>query len=149
MNVHQVKIAKMKEKIKFKTERITSLTRAISILNRVSDKKEIVDVDEWDLEEYDDLLGKDAPRNIDDVSAPPPGPREETNDDCVLMQDDEEVSTSHSTGDEEQLMDEDCVLVSKSAQPAQSKAIAVGDDDPALEVDREFSAEYGFYTDVS
>lgn len=51
------------EQIKIKVERMTFLKRSIGVLNLQHDKKEVMDIDECDVEEFNKLLEAKDMRN--------------------------------------------------------------------------------------
>lgn len=52
------------EEIKIKVERLTHLKRSVDVLNRQHDKKEVMDIDDDDIEEFNKLLeAKDNERD--------------------------------------------------------------------------------------
>lgn len=124
---HQKHIADLKENIKVKSEHLSLLKRAVRILNRAYDKKNIDNVDEMDLQEYDDLIdaGSCVPQNM------------------------EVFGTSQSLSNEE--TDDDCVVVGAGSRTraTRTNAITEGVGEVELQIDKDFSLEYSYTTDVS
>lgn len=113
------------EEIKIKVERLTHLKRSIDVLNRQHDKKEVMDIDDDDIEEFNKLLeAKDNER--DEV------PR--TIDEC-------DFGTSNDATND----DSDELIVMNSG-PASSGIIT---GITGIEIDEEFSMQYSYTTDVS
>lgn len=113
----------MHQQIKVKSERITALKRALGTMNRDSDKRCIVDLDQLDLDEYDDLLDDDeTPQCIADVPTPQTSSNEEVDDDCFAINTDQ--------------------------QATQPNIMTIGVEEMLLEIDRDFSLEYSYTTDV-
>lgn len=108
----------VKNCIKVKSERLTYLKKALSILNRDDNKRGFVEID--DLEEYDQLLVDYMPQRDD-------------------------IGISNSLANEP---DDDCIVVHADNRMSRSNVITTGIDTQVLEVDRDLSAEYSYTTDV-
>lgn len=109
----------VKDCIKVKSERITYLKKALSILNRDDNKRGFAGID--DLEEYDQLLADHMPQR-DDINIPNPLHNQE--------------------------VDDDCIVVHAGTRMSRSNVMTIGIDTQVLEVDRDLSAEYSYTTDV-
>lgn len=91
-------------------------------MNIENDRRNIVDVDDLDLDEFDNLLDDSIPRHHVVEGATCSSLKEQLNDDCV------EVVTGN--------------------RATRSNAIMVGVQAAPLEIDRDFSLEYSYTTDV-
>lgn len=107
---------------------MTFLKRSIGVLNLQHDKKEVMDIDECDVEEFNKLLEAKDMRN-DEV----PTRIEE----CVFDQTNDAIDNS-----------DDVLLVEsgRALRPARSRIVA---GITPTEVDKDFSLEYTYTSDVS
>lgn len=119
---HQKKIATIKSKLKVKSEHLSRLKKAIGILNRQIGRRCIDVISDTELEEYDDF--------IDDNDSVP--------------QNTKGTSQSHSTTND----DDDCIMIGAGNRTTRTNAITVGMDAAELLIDRDFSLEYSYTTDV-
>lgn len=119
---YRKRVADEKAKIEIKSERISRIKKAIFILNRQSDKREIEELDDVEVAEYHDLLDDDnnGPQSIDDIG--------------VL----------HSTHNDEAM--DDCVAVGVGAN---NQVNIITTEIAPVEVDNVFSCKYGFTINVS
>lgn len=125
---HQNDIATAMEEVRVKVERLTYLKRSIDVLNRQLDKREIMDINDEELEEFRDLLTEAGTGNVGMPT---------TIDEC------EAVSSERANIDSE-----DCILIEPHIRSASgSSNISTGID--PLDIDRDFSVEYTYTTDVS
>lgn len=119
---HRLKIVELKSKLKVKLENVSLIKKAIRVLNRQVDKKCVDVISDVELEEYDDL--------IDNSGSVP----QNTNG----------TSQSHSSTNDE----DDCIMIGAGSQSTRTNAIMVGMDAAELLIDRDFSMEYTYITDV-
>lgn len=120
-NSAQTDIAVAKNELKIKLEYMTRFKNALRILNQQNDQKEIANLDDSDIEEFECLLDGDEPNvpvNMDDY---------EPNSSKLASEDD--------VGD---------LFVVSAPEPT---SITTGVD--PVEIDKEFSIEYSYTTDVS
>lgn len=118
---YRKRIADIKSKLKVKSEHLSRLKKAIGILNRQVDKKNIDVLSDTELEEYDEL--------VDD-------------NDNVLQN---TTDAPHLPT----IDDNDCIEVSADNRAIRANAITTGVDVAELLTDRDFSLEYSYTTDVS
>lgn len=122
-------IERVVEEIKIKVERMTYLKRSIDVLNRQHDKREVMDLEEGDIEEFNKLL---EAKNIDNEEVPT------TIDECEAGQS-KEVSNDDS--------DDVIFIDSQRKLPPGPKGITTGI--APIAIDGNFSLEYTYTTDVS
>lgn len=110
-------IADAREKIRVKSELITRKKKAIYILNREKDNRRIENLDDSDIEEYQDLIDDDngVPSEMNDFHSEPI--HDEETDECIIIE-------SNSPRN----------IITTGVAP--------------IEVDREFTCEYSFTTNV-
>lgn len=129
LNAKQRHFAKLKNEVKIKCERLTSLKRSICFLNRKSDRHKIENLDPNDVEEFDDLLSEDEiPENdqIELVSS---------------------LFASRNPTVSAQLVDDD--VIELDARNNTTAMIRTGVSSDEIEVDLPFSLEYCYTKDVS
>lgn len=124
LNRNDSDTSRAKEQLKIKSERITSLKKAIHVLNQQKDKKEVVDLDNSDIEQFEDLL--DEAGHLDDEIPT-------TINECGSG------SSTLATNDDT----DDLILIGAPRSTAITAGIS------PIELDREFSLEYTYTTDVS
>lgn len=117
---HRLEVLELKSTLKVKSEDLSRLKKAIEILNCQIDKKCVDVISDGELEEYDDLIdnGGSAPQNTNGTPQ------------------------SHSTTND----DDDCIVIGAGSQTVCTNAITVGIAE--LLIDRDFSSEYTYITDV-
>lgn len=120
-------MAQIKKKIQIKCEHLSLLKSAINVLNRQNDRREVLDVCESDCDEINDLIAasdqrnEEVPTNMDECEID--GPSGIANDDDL----------------------DDLLLI---GQPAASTSSVIRAGIIPFEVDKEFSLEYTYTTDV-
>lgn len=129
LNAKQRHFAKLKNEVKIKCERLTSLKRSICFLNRKSDRHKIENLDPNDVEEFDDLLSED-------------GIPENDRNDCVSN-----VFVPCTPTVSAQLVDDDVIEV--GARYITTTMMRTGVSSDGIEVDPSFSLEYCYTKDVS
>lgn len=126
-NCKQTAVAQVKERIRIKCEHMTRLKSAINALNRQHDRREVLDLCESDCEEINDLIvesdgqNEEVPTNMSECEVD--GPLEIANDGDL----------------------DDLLLIDP---PSVSASSAIRAGILPIEVDREFSLEYTYTTDV-
>lgn len=121
----QSEIAKIKEQIRIKVELITCQKRALQVLNKKNDKREVQQLDDSDVDEFDDLLDDDG---LPTDEMPP------TAEECTAG------PSQHAMNDE----GDDVVVLGNHIRPN-----IITEGFPKLEVDTNFSVQYGYTKDVS
>lgn len=136
---HEQQVTSIKENIKIKCERLTSLKRAIRFLNQKNDKHKIENLDPMDVDEFDDLLSdrEDDPKTDAITSASVQTKKKKNSNDA-------DVNPSHVSSSPIHPMDDDIIVIG-SNRTAQIITTGI----VATETDPEFSLEYGFTKDVS
>lgn len=71
LNNYAASVAKVKEQLKIKIERITRFKKALCILNRQNDKQRIEKIDASDVEEFDELLSEGESETIEAIQEIP------------------------------------------------------------------------------
>lgn len=117
---HRKKIADALKKIQIKSELITCQKKALFILNLENDGRKVEDLNDTDIEEYHDLI----------------------DDDNDMPQDMDNVGRSDSPADDEEL--DECIFVR-----ANSETAVIRTGIAPIEIDKAFSSEYSFTTNVS
>lgn len=132
---HAKKIDSLKNEIKVKCERLTSLQRAIRFLNQKSDKHKIENLDPMDVAEFDDLLSDRE--EIDDVVAYTSTQKEKTNYSDTGPPQSPSIPI-HPISD-----DDDVIEIGSMGR---AHSIRTGIE--PLRIDEDFSMQYGFTENV-
>lgn len=169
-NEQQQQIAEAYERIRIKSERITNLQKAISILNIQNDKRQIEIIDSSDVDEYDELLSDDESEigKIDAVQKKRVRKFEVVQSatdsiqsialECEAGPSDlacpsqlmnrsvdtiEKISPLVVSENDDSIQDDDLIEIDASG----SSQIITGVE--PLQIDKDFSMEYSYTTDVS
>lgn len=159
------RIADVMEKIKVKSERYTSLKKALYIANCENNKKYTDDVEEMDLNEYQVLLSDEhVPQNEEDIGDQRSPINNEEDDDCLEIElplpstskqaEPDSVTTGTNQMPHERSLscdgeDGDCIELFPTGNLRTERiAITIGVDKLPLQIDEKFSCQYSYTSDV-
>lgn len=114
------------EEIKIKVERITYLKRSIDVLNRQHDKREVMHLDDDDIDEFNKLL---EARETHNEEAP--------------------ANTDVCEARQSNIDDSDDIVIIGSQRKLPPKPCSITTGIAPMEIDGGFSLEYTYVTDVS
>lgn len=126
-NSTQTDVAEIKQQIQIKCEHLSLLKRAINTLNRQHDRREVLDVCESDCDEINDLIE----------------PSDQQNEEVPINMDECDIGGPSGIANDD---DSDDLLVIGHPSSSTSRVIRTGII--PFEVDKEFSLEYTYTTDV-